>query len=57
MSNKAKKLKELIKGFNSLINMDAEDYKNKNIDIDKLLFNANFRTWELNQKVHYLKNE
>lgn len=55
MSDKAKELKELIKSFNGLINMDEEDYKNNNIDIDKLLFNANARTFELNHLVHNLK--
>lgn len=55
MSDKAKELKELVKSFNGLINMDAEDYKNNNIDVDKLLFNANCRTFELNKLVHNLK--
>lgn len=57
MLDKQKELKKLIKDFNALIKMDAEDYKNENIDIDKLLFNANCRTYKLNHLVHNLKNK
>jgi len=46
---------KLIKDFNGLIEMDLNDFMNKNIDLDKLLFNANCRTWELNKLVHNLK--
>lgn len=46
---------KLIKDFNALIEMDFDDFVNKNIDIDKLLFNANCRTYELNKLVHNLK--
>lgn len=52
---KREDLKRHIKDFNNLIEMDLDDYKNDNIDIDKLLFNANCRTWELNKLVHNLK--
>ena len=55
MLDKQKKLNKLIKDFMALIVMDADDYKNNNIDIDKLLFNANCRTYELNHLVHNLK--
>ena len=52
---KIKDLKRHIKDFNNLIEMDLDDYKNDNIDLGKLLFNANCRTWELNKLVHNLK--
>ena len=46
---------KLVKDFNGLFEMDLDDYLNKNIDLDKLLFNANCRTYELNHLVHTLK--
>ena len=46
---------KLMKDFNALVEMDLDDFTNKNIDLDKLLFNANCRTWELNKLVHNLK--
>jgi len=46
---------KLVKDFNALVEMDLDDFSNKNIDLDKLLFNANCRTYELNKEVHNLK--
>ena len=46
---------KLVKDFNSLIEMDLDDFTNKNINLDKLLFNANCRTYKLNKEVHNLK--
>jgi len=46
---------KLVKDFNKLVEMDLDDFLNKNIDLDKLLFNANCRTYELNKLVHNLK--
>ena len=48
---------KLMKDFNALVEMDLDDFSNKNIDLDKLLFNANCRTYKLNKEVHNLKGE
>ena len=55
MLNKEIKLFKLVKDFNKLIKMDNDDFLNNNIDLDKLLFNANCRSYELNKQLHNLK--
>ena len=46
---------KLITDFNQCIESDLDMFVNDNIDLDKLLFNANYRTFELNKEVHNLK--
>jgi len=55
MLNKEIKLWKLVKDFTELIKMDNEDFLNGNIDLDKLLFNANCRSYKLNEEIHELK--
>ena len=57
MLNKEIQLYKFVKDFNDGIKIDNEFFLEGNIDIDKLLFNANCRSYELNKKIHELKNK
>ena len=52
-----KELNRLVKNFSEMLKMNINDYKSNNIDLTKLLFNANCRSWELNKLIHNLKNK
>lgn len=58
MGKKQTKYNQLIgeiKDFNALIEMYKQDFKDENINLDKLLFNANCLSYELNKKIYLLK--
>ena len=55
MLSKEIELYKLVKDFDDGIKIDNEFFLDGNIDIDKLLFNANCRSYELNKKIHELK--
>lgn len=52
---KYNKLIKLLTDFNEEIEMDIDSFVNNDINLKKLLSNANYHTSELNKSVHNLK--